>query len=103
MKIKSFIFLCILVIYTSIYLMINMGYYEYANYKKKELTEEQIKKFENDVKNGYNIDISSYIENNNDFSRKDKSFLLKTSEFVSNSAKKCVAEMFKMLNNIIEN
>ena len=67
MKIKSFIFLCILVIYTSIYLMINMGYYEYANYKKKELTEEQIKKFENDVKNGYNIDITSYIENNDDF------------------------------------
>ena len=56
MKIKSFIFLCILVIYTSIYLMINMGYYEYANYKKKELTEGIL---EQQIKNG---SLGSYKE-----------------------------------------
>ena len=39
------------------------GYYQYQNYKKTTLTLEQIKKFEEDVASGKEIDINEYLIN----------------------------------------
>lgn len=38
------------------------GYYEYELNKKTNLTNEAIEKFEQDVKNGKNIDINNYVK-----------------------------------------
>lgn len=69
-KKKKNIFLKIIgllfVIYFSLYLMENLGYYN-INTKNKVLTEEAIKEFEKDVKNGRSIDIKNYVGDNTNY------------------------------------
>ncbi len=69
-KKKNNIFLKIIgilfIIYFSLYLMENLGYYN-INTKNKVLTEEAIKEFESDVKNGKSIDIKNYVGDNTNY------------------------------------
>ena len=53
--------LLLFIIFVTLYFASYTGYYDYENKKQAALTEEQIKKFENDVKNGVNLDLESYI------------------------------------------
>ena len=61
------IFLILLFTFTTLYIASYNGYYEYSNNKKVTLTNEKIKEFEEDVKNGKKIDLENYIvmEKNN--------------------------------------
>ena len=52
----SFLMFAVLYIYKS------SGYYDFYNYKKTSLTNEQIKEFEKDIKNGKNIKIKDYVD-----------------------------------------
>lgn len=66
--IKLFCSLVILIFLFS-YFIEYSGYYEYNLHSKKNLTEEEIKRFENDIKEGKDIDLNSYlIENTIDYS-----------------------------------
>lgn len=57
------------------------GYYEDLNNKKSSLTEEKIKEFEEDVKNGKEIKVENYIVNlKKDYSNKISDFGLFTSK-----------------------
>ena len=49
------------VLFASLLLAENFGYYKTREQKAKALTEEQIKIFEEDIKNGKEIDIKEYI------------------------------------------
>ena len=66
-KKKNNIFLKVLLIlflvYFSLYLMDNLGYYNLST-KRAILTEEKIKQFENDIKDGKSIDLTNYVESN---------------------------------------
>lgn len=62
LKIISILFL----IYLSLYMMDNLGYYN-INTKNKVLTEEAIKEFEKDIKNGKSIDIKNYVGDNTNY------------------------------------
>ena len=48
--------------FIGLYISYNAGYYDYGTYKTTMLTNEAIKKFENDVKEGKNISINNYVE-----------------------------------------
>jgi hypothetical protein len=50
-----------LILFSSLLLAENFGYYKTKEEKVKILTDEQIKKFEEDVKNKKNIDIKEYV------------------------------------------
>ena len=64
------------------------GYYEDVNNKKASLTEEKIKQFEEDVKNGKKIEVENYVVNiKKNYDNKISSFGLYTS--------KALAEGFK--------
>ena len=66
-RILGILFLIFIVLYISI----ECGYYETKLSRKSTLTNQNIKKFEEDVKNGKTIDINSYtIEENVDYSNK---------------------------------
>lgn len=76
MKNKPFLYslLVLFLIFLALYYSSNAGIIDYQSKYKKELTEEQIKKFEEDVKNNVNIDIKDYIvkteeEYNNNLSK----------------------------------
>ena len=57
-KIFRYSILVSFVTFFALYLSQSTGYFEYRNSKKVALTNEQIEKFENDVKEGKNIDLA---------------------------------------------
>lgn len=70
----------IVIIFLCSYFIQRLGYYEYNMQNRKNLTEEAIKQFEDDVKNGKDIDINDYLTTHNiDYSNK----LTKTTSNIS--------------------
>ncbi|HHT38622.1 MAG TPA: hypothetical protein GXZ95_04325 [Mollicutes bacterium] len=50
-------------IFLTLYISQAVGYYDYEQYKKVELTKEKIAQFEQDIKEGKQIDVNTYLEN----------------------------------------
>ncbi len=103
-KIFKFIFIVFFMSFLVIYFSELTGYYEYQNYKKATLTEEQIKKFEEDVKNGKEVDINKYLEKeeikyNNTLSKISNKF----SNTISSIVQSGVDSTFKFLSKFLEN
>lgn len=61
---KLFIFMTI-VIFFCIYFIEKTGYYEYKLQNKKILTEQEMIKFENDIKEGKDVTLEDYLSNTN--------------------------------------
>ncbi len=79
------------------------GYYEYKLSNKKNLTEEQIKQFEKDVKEGKNIDIKKYlIENKADYTNNLSRVTYKISDKTNKLLKKGIEKVFKYINKLVE-
>ena len=51
------------IVYAAYMVAYNSGYYEANISRKSKITEEKLQEFENDVKEGKEIDIKDYIEN----------------------------------------
>lgn len=62
-KIFKWTFLFFLVIFLTLYFSQLTGYYEFKNYERMSMTQEQIRQFEEDVKNGKEVDIKDYAVN----------------------------------------
>ena len=70
-KTLEILFLLLFLVSVFIILSSETNYYEYSNNKKAIVTEENIKRFEEDISNGKKIDISNYINNDSkDYSNK---------------------------------
>lgn len=101
-KIFKFIFYVFFISFLAIYLSELTGYYEYKNHEKAVMTEEQIKKFEDDVKNGKEVDINKYLvveetKYNNNLSK----LTSKISQGISKAANKSVESSFKFLSKLV--
>lgn len=90
-------------IYLIIFISASTGYYEYKNYRKTALTEEQIKKFELDIKNGVEIDMNNYLIKD-DYSYKNKlsTLAIKISDKISNVVTSGVKSTFKFISKFID-
>lgn len=62
MKVFYIILSILFIIFLIIFISTNSGYYEYKNNQKTIFTEEKIKEFENDIKEGKNIKINNYLK-----------------------------------------
>lgn len=60
-NIFKYVFTILIIIYLGLFIANTSGYYSFTMKNKKELTEQQIKKFEEDVKNGVEIDLNEYL------------------------------------------
>jgi len=60
-RIFKLVMTILVIIYLGLFIANNTGYYSFSLRNRKELTDEQIKKFEEDVKNGVEIDINDYL------------------------------------------
>ena len=60
------VLLVFFIIFISLYVMDNLGYYNIAS-KNKIITEEKMKEFESDVKNGKQIDVKEYIRDDTNY------------------------------------
>lgn len=93
--IKLLVYIILIAFFLS-YIIEKSGYYEYNLQNKKNLTEEEIKQFEKDVKEGKDIDINNYLKDNKiDYSNK----LTKTTSSVSIKLNKYLT---KAINNTFD-
>lgn len=89
-KILKFVSFIIILTFLFAYFIEITGYYEYKLLNKRILTEEQMRKFENDIKEGKEIDLEDYLSNTNvDYSNK----LTKTTSNISLKLNNCLKEI----------
>lgn len=101
-KIFKYFFLISFITFLTIYFSQATGYYEYEQYKKKELTEEQIRKFEQDIEEGKEIDIDSYLEPTKNYQNKISNTTLTISNLISDYMSKGVEFVFGGIGKLIE-
>jgi len=102
-KVFWYIFLILFMCFSTLYTASKAGYYEYTQNQKKVLTEQQIKKFEQDVAMGKEVDIEDYLIIKENFQGKNKRMGLKISEFIGTYTKLGVDKIFKILTKLVEN
>lgn len=102
-KLFRFTFFIFFMSFMVIYFSELTGYYEYQNYKKKALTEEQIKKFEEDVKNGNKVDINQYlVVDNQNYNNNLSKIASKLSDGISKIVKDSVEKTFKYISKAVD-
>lgn len=102
-KLYKFIFYVFFISFLVIYFSELTGYYEYTNYKKAALTEEQIKKFEEDVKNGTEVDINEYlVVDTKKYNNTLSNLASKLSDGISKLVNNGVEYTFKYISKLIE-
>ena len=102
-SICKFIFYIFFISFLVIYFSELTGYYEYQNYQKKELTKEQIKKFEDDVKNGNKVDINEYlVVDTRKYNNKLSNLASKLSDSISKIVNNGVEYTFKYISKLID-
>ncbi len=87
--------------YLSLYYLSISGYYEYKEYNKMVLTEEAMKRFENDIKEGKDISIENYISDYKDYSNSVSNIGLKTGESLEKIVDKGLGEFFRVLSKLV--
>ena len=102
-KLFKFIFFIFLMGFIIVYFSELTGYYEYQNYKKKTLTEEQIKKFETDVRSGNKIDINEYlVVDNQNYNNTLSKVTSKISDGISKIVKSAVEKSFSYISKAVD-
>lgn len=102
-KIYKFIFYIFFISFLVIYFSELTGYYEYQNYKKTSLTEEQIKKFEEDIKNGNEVDINQYlVADNKKYNNTLSKLASKFSDGISKIVNSGVEYIFKYISKLVD-
>lgn len=80
------------------------GYYEDLNEKKTRLTEEKIKEFEEDVRNGKKIDVNNYIvEIDKNYNNRISDFGLITSKVIATTFKWSMNKLFSGIDKMMDN
>lgn len=100
MKMSNFlktISLLLILSFISLYFTTIGGYYEHNLSTKNILTEEAIKRFENDVAAGKEIIASNYIVKQKDYSNTANIFANKVSNFISSTYDKFMQFFFKQI------
>ncbi len=90
------IFIFLFVIFLTMYISVGSNYYEYELHKKVMLTNEDIKRFEDDVKNNKEVDIDNYISSRVDYSNS----FSKASTKVSKETKKYIKQGIEGIFNL---
>lgn len=96
------IFIIIFISFLTLYFSHNSGYFEYEQYKKTSFTKEQIEKFEQDIKDGKDVDITNYLDNNEaDYSNKVSTLGLNLSKGIEKTIKGGLNKVINILNDAL--
>lgn len=105
-KLRTKVFRSTVVILFAIFLTMfvsnKYGYYEYKKQEQVTLTAEQIKQFEEDVKNGKNIDLENYLEKTNkNYQTKFSQLGLNISNSIAHTIEKGVNKFFGYISKFV--
>lgn len=97
------LFIVFIVSFLTLYISNSTGYFEYYHRQKIILTDEKIKQFEEDIKNGVNLDLESYLESTKqNYNNKASKFGLFISNKIGKYAKSIIEKTFEILNDIFK-
>ncbi len=96
-KVSKLLIALLLIIFIIMYYF-GSNIYDYKIIEKKNLTEEQIKKFENDVKEGKEIDLEQYVVKDKNYSNKVTRLNTKISNIIETGFKKIFEYFLKNIN-----
>ena len=98
----KFALLTLFLIFIALYYSSNSGLIDYQARNKTVLTEEKIKQFEEDVKNGKEIDINDYVSNiNRNYQTKLSQAGLNVSNTISKVVKTGVDNIFRYIDKAV--
>lgn len=95
------ILLIVFIIFISLYFMDNLGYYNIAS-KNKIITEEKMKEFESDVKNGKQIDIKEYIRDETNYKNIYSNIGYNSSVLIDETLNKGFTRIGKILKKLFQ-
>ena len=100
-KILKIILLVIIIVYIFLYISYKNGYYIKRNEENTILTEEKIKEYENDLKNGVDVSKKNYIVVHENYSNNYSRTFLKVSEKIEKSFDKTIKFIFRRISKTI--
>ncbi len=101
-KVARIILLILFLIFIALYISESTGYYDYGAYKKTLLTKEQIKKFEQDVKEGKDVSVKDYVGDlEKNYNNKLSNTGLTLSKNIEKYSKKAIETVFGALSDFI--
>lgn len=104
MKAKSlirFVMILVLILFFSLYFTTMSGYYEYSKNKKTILTEDAIRRFEEDVSNGKEVVAGNYLEDEVDYSNGASKIGMKLSSVIEKGFDKMMGGLFKQIEKTV--
>ena len=104
MKKKVFkgLILITIVCFFGLYYAYSNGYYEKRQQDKVILTNEMIEEFEQDIKDGKDVTIEDYFEEEKDYSSRVSRLSLNMSDKASNIVDSAIKYIFKKLGSVVE-
>ena len=82
--------------------MYQNGYYDTLTRNKIILTNEQIEKFEQDIIDGKDVTLDSYVENSKNYSTKIGNVSLNLSNKIENALNKLIKYIFRKISSVVE-
>ncbi len=99
-----FLFSILLVVFLTLTIFEATGYYEFSARKKVNLTNEQIKRFEQDILDGKDVRMEDYLEyQNKDYSNKISKMGYQISSGLENFVKVMIRETVGKINQWVQN
>lgn len=94
-------FIILIVIYMGLYFSYKNGYYVKKNEENMLLTEDKIREYENDLKNGIDISKKNYLDVKDTYDNKYTRFSLKISKKIESVFDHAMKFIFKKIGNTI--
>ena len=91
----------IIVIYIGLYISYKNGYYVKQNKENMLLTEEKIKEYENDLKNGVDVSKKNYLDIKDNYDNSYTRLSLKISNYIESIIDHAMKYIFKKIGNAI--
>lgn len=102
-RIFKYSFWILFITFLALYFSQATGYIEFKQHKKVVYTKEQIKRFEEDVASGKNVQIEDYMETNQkDYSNRASDFGLSFSETMGRIVKTGIEGFFAVIGKMVE-
>lgn len=102
-KIAELAMMLLIVLFLGLYISGMSGYYKYTETKKNVLTENAMERFEQDIKEGKEIDVSNYLEETKNYNNIFSSLGLKMSSLIEKGFNKTMTSLFKKLSQAVNN
>lgn len=102
-KIFNTIIFVLFTLYISFYIASVSGYYEYEKKEETTLTNEKMKEFEKDLKEGKKVDIKKYLtDNKKKYDNKVTDIGNTLSDMINNGISDGLEKTFKVVEKLIE-